>query len=153
MRTPGSNTAVTTHLISALSIFFPKNSGVRPIINPEIKTESKQNIIMEESPTPIPPKMSSPSIILNKATPPAMGDKLERVVFTQPFSISVVDVDQRRLFEIPKRISFPSQLGKAFKTGLCIPSEAKDKARPPPQRISMTTKSNNPCFLEPTIEP
>ena len=48
---------------------------------------------------------------------PAIGERLSCIAFTEPFEAAVVDVDQRTLFVIPKRVSFPSISGKCPKIG------------------------------------
>ena len=85
-----------------------KYSGERPTINPERKTVKITNSNIPYMPAPTPPKITSPSMMLNIATPPASGDKLECMAFTEPFDATVVAVDQIKLLATPKRVSFPS---------------------------------------------
>ena len=59
-------------------------------------------MIIPYNPDPTPPKMISPSIILNIATNPDNGDKLSCMAFTEPFDVTVVVTDQRTLFITPE---------------------------------------------------
>ena len=60
--------ATTTSVISRCPIFFPRYSGVRPIIRPAMKIVSMTSKIMPYKPLPTPPKMISPICMLSMTT-------------------------------------------------------------------------------------
>ena len=115
----GLRIANMTHFISKASIFFPRYSGLRPTINPDKKTVRITKSNMPYIPEPTPPKIISPSIILNIEIPPAAGDKLECMELTEPFDATVVAVDHIKLFITPSRVSFPSIKADSANIGLC----------------------------------
>ena len=60
-------------------------------------------------PAPTPPKIISPIIMLNKATPPPIGERLECMAFTEPLDAAVVDSIHKILLATPSLDSLPSK--------------------------------------------
>ena len=69
----GATTTITAMIISLDSSFFPRNSGVRPIMRPARNSARIAYMSMPIRPTPTPPKITSPTAILNMQTRPVMG--------------------------------------------------------------------------------
>ena len=75
------------------------------------------------------------------------------MAFTEPFEAAVVDVDQRTLFVMPNRVSFPSINGKFPKIGFDEYSEYKEIHNPVISKMNIAVKIVHPCLTEPTILP
>src|SRR5260370_10476069 len=97
-------------LTSYDSIFLPRYSGVRPTINPAMKTANMTNTTMPYRPAPTPPKTTSPNMMLISGTIPPRGVNESCWLFTAPQLSSVVTLPKKAEFAIPNRTSFPSIL-------------------------------------------
>ena len=96
--------------ISRTSIFLPRYSGVRPIINPAINTASSTNSSMPYRPEPTPPKTTSPICINHIGTMPPSAVKESCIASTAPQDAAVVTTENRLVASTPKRLSLPSML-------------------------------------------
>ena len=97
------------------------------------------------NPAPTPPKITSPSIIFIMAIIPAIGERLSCMAFTEPFEAAVVDVDQRILLVIPKRVSLPSINGKCPNIGFDEYSAYNEILNPAINKINIAVKIVQPC--------
>ena len=101
---------IEVSFISWASIFFPRYSGVRPIISPEINTAKIAKINIPYKPVPVPPNTTSPSCIITMGTMPPRGVKESCMAFTAPHDAAVVITANRLEALMPKRVSLPSML-------------------------------------------
>ena len=89
--------------------------------------------------------MTSPSMILSMAIPPASGVKLLCMAFTEPFEAAVVVTPHRMLLAMPKRVSLPSSAPTT------LYSLASITVKPTSSKISIAVKIIHPCRLLPII--
>ena len=150
---PGNRTPTMDQRTSRASIFLPRNSGVRPTIRPHRNTVIMANISMPYRPQPRPPKITSPSSMLNRAMPPPSGDMLQCMQFTEPLEEAVVATDQRELFVTPRRTSLPSSISMPGNSGLPACSAHWDSPIVVTSRSIMAPKMIQPCFFFPIITP
>ena len=120
---------------------------------PAIKTVRMTKMTIPYKPAPTPPKTTSPSIMLIMAIIPLRGDRLSCMALTDPFDAAVVEVDQIKLFVIPKRVSLPSINERCPKTGFDAYSAYNEIANPEISKIIMAVKIVHPWRVDPTILP
>ena len=149
--------AIATIFISAMPIFLPRYSGVRPIINPAMNTARTAKISIPYRPEPTPPNTTSPSWIRNRGAPPASGIRLSCIALTAPQLADVVIVANSIEATVPKRVSMPSMLGP--ETPRCaINGFGTDCATTPPAYIAtnrtvIAASTAMPWRRSPTIRP
>ena len=138
-----------TSFISFPSIFFPRYSGVRPIISPQRKTARITYIIIFINPTPFPPNTQL-SIMCRRGTIPPRGVNVSCILLTVPVVKDVVVVVKSADWATPNRTSFPSMLPilwltpAASITGLPALSEKKHKVKPTRNKMDMAAKIVRP---------
>src|ERR1035437_3158146 len=105
---PEKSDAAAVSLISVGPIFFPKYSGVLPIISPAKNTVIRANNNRVYIPDPTPPKISSPSCMSKSSMNPVMGILLSCILFTAPQDVTVVTTEN--IGEAPPKnlVSLPS---------------------------------------------
>src|SRR5208283_1848982 len=153
------STAIFT---SNASIFFPRYSGVRPTINPAMKTERITNTSIPYIPAPTPPKITSLSMRLIRGTIPPSGVNESCIELTAPQLVSVVTVAKSAEFATPKRTSFPSRLPAACtaEDGVdeecepcCAAAASKGFPRASAQYAVVTPARNNKAIAAHTAHP
>src|SRR6266536_2805888 len=137
-------------LTSYASIFLPRYSGVRTTIRPAIKTASTTKTSIPYNPAPTPPKITSPSWMLNNGTKPPSAVNESCIELTAPQEASVVTVANSAELKMPNRTSFPSMLPPAtprlWWIGLPFASAHQHNSTPPTKRINIAVQTVQPCF-------
>jgi len=150
----GMRTPIAAQVASHAPSFLPRYSGVRPIINPAMKTVMMTWNSMQYTPQPMPPNMISPIRMFHIGIRPAIGCQLSCIESTEPLSIAVQDTPHRMLFITPMRCSLPSRFGsRPCMTGFGRHSAHHATPNEATKRPSITRKRHQACFRLPTSRP